>query len=65
MVEQHYRKEKLPKVGVLDKAGVLRRKLAVVFPNHPVRAALAMKTDKKTAGSYYLFAGVPVTQPFN
>tara|TARA_R110002124_G_scaffold64985_2_gene177996 strand:- start:816980 stop:818584 length:1605 start_codon:yes stop_codon:yes gene_type:complete len=65
MVEQHYRKEKLPKVGMLDKAGVLRRKLAVVFPNHPVRAALVMKTDKKQAGSYYLFAGVPVTQPFN
>jgi len=64
MVEQHYRKEKLPKVGSLDKAGVLRRKLAVVFPNHPIRAALAMKSDKKMAGSYYLFTGVPVTQPF-
>lgn len=64
MVEQHYRKEKLPKVGALDRTGVLRRKLAVVFPNHPVRAALAMKSDKKTPGDYYLFTGVPVTQPF-
>ncbi|MCS5597698.1 MAG: hypothetical protein NZ828_10620 [Alphaproteobacteria bacterium] len=64
MVEQHYRKEKLPKVGALDRTGVIRRKLAVVFPNHPVRAALAMKSDKKQPGDYYLFTGVPVTQPF-
>ena len=64
MVEQHYRKEKLPQVGALDRAGVLRRKLAVVFPNHPVRAALAMKTEKKMPGNYFLFTGVPVTQPY-
>lgn len=64
MVEQHYRKEKLPKVGALDRAGVLRRKLAVVFPNHPVRAALPMKGDNKFAGDYYLFTGVPATQPY-
>ncbi|MEC7576725.1 MAG: hypothetical protein VX468_05295, partial [Pseudomonadota bacterium] len=57
MVEQHYRKEKLPKVGALDRTGVIRRKLAVVFPNHPVRAALAMKSDKKQPGDYYLFTG--------
>lgn len=64
MVEQHYRKEKLPKVSPLDKSGVLRRKLAVVFPNHPVRAALPMKSDKRIAGSYFLFTGVPVTHAF-
>lgn len=69
MVEQHYRKERIPKVSVMDKANVLQRKLMVAFPNYPVRAALPLKEktgkgDKALPGSVYIFAAVPDTDPF-
>lgn len=59
MVEQHYRKERIPKVSVMDKANVLQRKLMVAFPNYPVRAALPLKEktgkgDKALPGSVYI-----------
>ena len=71
MVEQHYRKERLPSVGLLDRSKVLDRRLSVAFPGYPVRAALPLKdkraalgkADGKTtgqkAGAVYLFAAVP------
>lgn len=66
MVEQHYRKERIPRVSVLDKANVVNRKLMVTFPNYPVRAALPLKekisaTDKKMAGDVYIFTAVPMS----
>ena len=69
MVEQHYRKEKVPKVSALDKANVVKRKLKVAFPNYPVRAALPLKekvskTDASIAGSIYIFTAVPATEGF-
>ncbi len=69
MVEQHYRKEKVPKVSPLDKQNVVKRKLQVAFPNYPVRAALPLKekiakTDKALAGSVYIFAAVPTSEAF-
>ncbi|MCB1681021.1 MAG: hypothetical protein H6858_03480 [Rhodospirillales bacterium] len=69
MVEQHYRKERIPKVSVMDKANVVQRKLMVAFPNYPVRAALPLKEkagkgDKALPGSVYIFAAVPDTDPF-
>ncbi len=69
MVEQHYRKEKVPHVGVLDKQSVVKRKLKVAFPNYPVRAALPLKekvakTSNSLAGSIYIFAAVPATEAF-
>ncbi len=72
MVEQHYRKERVPKVSVLDKQNVLQRKLMVAFPNYPVRAALPLKEKyaksgkggKGLAGSVYIFAAVPDSEPF-
>lgn len=70
MVEQHYRKEKIPKVGALDKSNVVQRKLMVSFPNYPVRAALALKEkiskgDKKASGgSLYIFAAIPDSDAF-
>lgn len=69
MVEQHYRKEKIPRVSVLDKANVVQRKLMVAFPNYPVRAALPLKekiakTDKSLAGSVYIFAAIPASEAF-
>ncbi len=69
MVEQHYRKEKIPNVGTMDKQNVLKRKLQVAFPNYPVRAALALKekvakTKQSAGGSLFIFAAVPATDAF-
>lgn len=68
MVEQHYRKELVPKVSVLDKANVIRRRLSIAFPNYRIRAALKLK-DKKGAGegsgNAYLFAAIPASDQFN
>lgn len=69
MVEQHYRKERIPSVGVLDKSSIIKRKLEVAFPNYPVRAALTLKektkkTKDKISSSVCLFAAVPATDAF-
>jgi hypothetical protein len=69
MVEQHYRKEKVPRVSMLDKQNVVNRKLHVAFPNYAVRAALPLKekvakTDKSMAGDVFIFAAVPATDAF-
>ncbi len=70
MVEQHYRKERVLKAGgVMDKAGMLRRKLNVAFPNYPVKAALPLKekpsADQKGPADIYIFAAVPDTKQFS
>ncbi len=69
MVEQHYRKESVPKVGAMDKANVVKRKVAITFPNYKMRAALPLKSKKgvesesKALGaSPYLFAAVPSSE---
>lgn len=69
MVEQHYRKEKVLKSGVnaLDKASMIKRKLAVAFPDHPVRAAYPLKEKDKTmkggvSADIYIFAAMPETR---
>jgi hypothetical protein len=69
MVEQHYRKERIPKVSFFDQKNVLQRRLNIAFPNYRVRAALKLK-DKKTPavgekkGNPYLFAAVPASDSF-
>ena len=70
MVEQHYRKERIPKVSIMDRANVLKRRLSVAFPNYKVRAALKLSdkkqlTSEKGKGSVYLFAAIPNSDPFN
>jgi hypothetical protein len=75
MVEQYYRKELIPDVGILDKKNVLDRKLAITFPNYKYRAAQAFRGKvKKGAGAGgdqaggslktlpYLFAAVPASE---
>ncbi len=69
MVEQHYRKEKIPNVSVMDKQNVVKRKLKVAFPSYPVRAALPLKekvakTDVSLGGSIYIFAAIPASEAF-
>jgi hypothetical protein len=73
MTDQHFKGgQRVPKVGMMDKANVLKRKLQVAFPNYPIRGALQIKTSRdpadknaKTAaaGGLYLFAAVPVSEP--
>ncbi len=69
MVEQHYRKEKVPSVSVMDKQSLVKRKLKVAFPSYPVRAALPLKekiakTDVSLAGKVYIFAAIPASEAF-
>lgn len=74
MVEQHYRKERIPSVSPLDRARVVERRLQVAFPSYPVRAALALKekqvktlqsadVQKRALGGVYLFSAVPMAEP--
>jgi hypothetical protein len=69
MVEQYYRKERVPKVNVMDKKNVVNRKLNVAFPNYPIKAAFPLKekipkTDKLPAASVYIFAAAPQTEQY-
>jgi hypothetical protein len=70
MVEQHYRKELIPKVSPFDRVNVIKRRLGIAFPNYKIRAALRIK-DKKTPvkgeakGDPYLFAAIPASDQFN
>lgn len=74
MTDQHFKGgQRLPKVGIMDKANVLQRRLTVAFPNYPIRGALKIKdavksekssTGRKVAlGDLYLFAAVPMSEP--
>lgn len=67
MVEQHYRKEELPKISILDKASVVKRRLSIAFPNYPIRAALKLKATATgaTAGGTYLFAAMPLSSAYS
>ncbi|PJF38970.1 MAG: hypothetical protein CUN55_15720, partial [Phototrophicales bacterium] len=66
MVEQHYRKEKIPKVSPMDRASVVKRRLNITFPNYPIRAALKTKEQDKSAGvgGIYLFAAIPQSEAY-
>tara|TARA_B100000242_G_scaffold284081_1_gene246982 strand:- start:8508 stop:10112 length:1605 start_codon:yes stop_codon:yes gene_type:complete len=69
MVEQHYRKERVPKVNAMDRKNVVKRKLNVAFPNYPVRAAFPLKekipkTDKAPAANVYIFAAAPQSEQY-
>jgi hypothetical protein len=73
MTDQHFKGgQRLPKVGIMDKANVLQRRLTVAFPNYPIRGALrikdAEKSEKATSGrtvslgDLYLFSAVPMSE---
>lgn len=68
MVEQHYRKEQVPKVNLLDRANVLERRLGIAFPNHKIHAALRLKNmgglENVQKGLPYLFAAMPSSNMF-
>lgn len=75
MTDQHYKGgQKMPQVGPLDKFSVMRRRLHIAFPNHPIRGALPMQTGnekkinftlskpQKTEMKQYLFAALPMSE---
>ena len=75
MVEQHYRKERVIKAGVsvMDRAGLVKRKLAFSFSNYPIRASLPLKEkkgknkkgeDAAGSSSTFIFAAVPSSEQF-
>lgn len=71
MVEQHYRKERVMRggIGVMDRAGMLKRKLNVAFPSYPVKAAFPLKekipkTEQSSAADIYIFAAIPSSNQF-
>lgn len=71
MTDQHFKGgQRLPKVGPMDRANVLQRRLTVAFPNFPLRGALPIKDvvrpgsrARPAFGGLYLFAAVPMSEP--
>jgi hypothetical protein len=70
MTDQHFKGgQRLPKVGPMDRANVMQRRLVVAFPNYPLRGALPVKEmtrggrPKAVSGGLYLFAAVPMSEP--
>ncbi len=68
MVEQHYRKERIPKVSPFDRANIIKRRVASAFSSYPIRSAIKLKEKPSArdnagaAGSdIYLFAAVPLS----
>lgn len=67
MVEQHYRKERIPKVSPFDKANIIKRRVSAAFPSYPMRSAIKLKErapnrDGQQGGEVYLFAAVPLSE---
>ncbi len=68
MVEQHYRKERIPKVGSFDKANVIKHRVSAAFPAYPIRSAIKLKEKpvprdgEEVPGDIYLFAAVPSSE---
>jgi hypothetical protein len=80
-VEQHYRKEKVPRIAMFDRSSIVQRRLSVAFPNYPIRAAMELrdKSAKKSFslkpaprdgkgrvdGQLYLFAAIPSSDAYS
>lgn len=47
-VDQHYRKENVPKVGVFDASAVVKRRLSMAFPEYPIRAFKKLETENSS-----------------
>ena len=47
VLEQMYREDQLPKVGPLDQAKLVRRRLEMAYPSDPLKGVLKLGTDAK------------------
>ncbi|MEQ8968732.1 MAG: hypothetical protein RID91_23140 [Azospirillaceae bacterium] len=57
LLEQQYREGETPRVGPFDRGKVLRRKLALTFPDAALTGALATGGDERSRS--FLFAALP------
>lgn len=74
-VEQHYRKEKVPRITLFDRSSIVQRRLTVAFPNYPIRAAMELQDRKARGFSFkssgpgegqsYLFAALPSSDAYS
>ena len=67
MVEQHYRKERVPKVSTFDRANIIKRRVSAAFPSYPIRSAIKLKEkapnrEGQKSGDIYLLAAVPLSE---
>ncbi|PZQ43386.1 MAG: hypothetical protein DI551_12250, partial [Micavibrio aeruginosavorus] len=68
MVEQHYRKERVPKASPFDRANIVRRRVSAAFPSYPIRSAIKLKERAPAregqggSGDVYLLAAVPLSE---
>ncbi len=59
VVEQQYRKETIPDVGIFDKKRVIQRKLTMAFPQQQMRAYFQLKKSPRDGDAIIaLFAGL-------
>ncbi len=80
-VEQHYRKEKVPRIAMFDRSSIVQRRLSVAFPNYPIRAAMELRDKSakqsfslkpaprdakgRVDGQLYLFAAIPSSDAYS
>lgn len=64
-VEQHYRKEKINNLNMVDRKNIVARRLNMAFPNYPTRAYYELKDKKKKPSvdkeTLFLFSAIPST----
>ncbi len=64
VLEQHYRETDLPNVSVIDRGKVVKRKLALTFPEDNLTGALPLpqREDAGRNDMRYMFVAAPVTE---
>ncbi|MBI1328141.1 MAG: hypothetical protein GC136_10950 [Alphaproteobacteria bacterium] len=72
-IEQHYRKERILNVDIMNRGAIVQRKLASVFSAYPIRGAIKLKDKAKSrrgeegggiGSSTYLLAAIPENQAY-
>ncbi len=61
VLEQMYREDTVPKVGIFDRAQVVRRRLDLIYPNDELKAALPYKRQRGQATPMVMFAALPTS----
>lgn len=63
ILEQSYRREAIPPVGVMDRPKVLKRRLTIAYPNFDIKAALALDEKVGPRGDLaYLLVALPSSE---
>ncbi len=59
VLEQHYREVDIPNVSPLDRPKIIRRKLALAFPDDPLTGSMPTMAEEGATEKRSLFVGVP------